>query len=200
MQLFEQKKSDGRWTRARFLRQIFSKNGLFSKILAFLESAQWAGWKNGLTFLIWWTLSFDLFLARARQLKLVKYHSLTHLRLFSMLSDAKLWHFEVITPQQYNGYPWCSPRARKRASPQANPWANRSRNLWLGPLPLKSPWAQTQFLWLALTVELKFKPEQRTTCLPWLGLLVLSFALLGKYAFKTHFASTNIWCKLECCL
>ena len=107
MQLFEQKKSDGRWTHARFLRQIFSKNGLFSKILASLESAQWAGWKNGLTFLIWWTLSFDLFLARARQLKLVKYHSLTHLRLFSMLSDAKLWHFEVITPHQYYGYPWC---------------------------------------------------------------------------------------------
>ena len=24
-----------------------------------------------------------------------------------MLSDAKLGHFEVITPQQYNGYPWC---------------------------------------------------------------------------------------------
>ena len=108
MQLFEQKKSDGRWTRARFLRQIFSKNGLFSKILAFLESAQWAGWKNGLTFLIWWTLLFDLFLARARQLKSVYYHSLTHLRLFSMLSDVKLGHFEVITPQQYNGYPWCS--------------------------------------------------------------------------------------------
>ena len=107
MQLFEQKISDCRWTRASFLRQIFSKNGLFSKILAFLESAQWAGWKNGLTFLIWWTLSFDLFLARARQLKLVKYHSLTHLRLFSMLSDAKLWHFEVITPHQYYGYPWC---------------------------------------------------------------------------------------------
>ena len=107
MQLFEQKKSDGRWTRASFLRQIFSKIELFSKILAFLESAQWAGWKNGLTFLIWWTLSFDLFLARARQLKSVYYHSLTHLRLFSMLSDVKLGHFEVITPQQYNGYPWC---------------------------------------------------------------------------------------------
>ena len=108
MQLFEQKKCDGQWTRAGFLRQIFSKNELFSKILAFFESAQWAGWKNGLTFLIWWTLSFDLFLARARQLKLVKYHSLTHLRLFSMLSDAKLWHFEVITPHQYYGYPWCT--------------------------------------------------------------------------------------------
>ena len=24
-----------------------------------------------------------------------------------MLSDVKLGHFEVITPQQYNGYPWC---------------------------------------------------------------------------------------------
>ena len=108
MQLFEQKKSDGRWTRARFLRQFFWKNELFSKILAFLESAQWASLKNGLTFLIWWTLSFDLFLAQARQLKTVNYHSLTHLRLFSMLSDAKLGHFEVITPQQYNGYPWCS--------------------------------------------------------------------------------------------
>ena len=24
-----------------------------------------------------------------------------------MLSDAKLGQFEVITPQQYNGYPWC---------------------------------------------------------------------------------------------
>ena len=23
-----------------------------------------------------------------------------------MLSDVKLGHFEVITPQQYNGYPW----------------------------------------------------------------------------------------------
>ena len=107
MQLFEQKKSDGRWTRARFLRQFFWKNELFSKILAFLESAQWASLKNGLTFLIWWTLSFDLFLAQARQLKTVNYHSLTHLRLFSMLSDAKLGHFEVITPQQYYGYPWC---------------------------------------------------------------------------------------------
>ena len=106
MQLFEQKKSDGQWTCARFLRQIFSKNELFWKILAFLESAQRASLKNGLTFLIWWTLSFDLFLARARQLKTVNYHSLTHLRLFSMLSDAKLGHFEVITPQQYNGYPW----------------------------------------------------------------------------------------------
>ena len=26
-----------------------------------------------------------------------------------MLSDAKLGQFEVITPQQYNGYPWCNP-------------------------------------------------------------------------------------------
>ena len=25
-----------------------------------------------------------------------------------MLSDAKLGHFEVITSQQYNGYPWCT--------------------------------------------------------------------------------------------
>ena len=24
-----------------------------------------------------------------------------------MLSDVELGHFEVITPQQYNGYPWC---------------------------------------------------------------------------------------------
>ena len=24
-----------------------------------------------------------------------------------MLCDVKLGHFEVITPQQYNGYPWC---------------------------------------------------------------------------------------------
>ena len=50
MQLFEEKKSNGQWTRAGFLRQFFSKNWLFSKILAFLESAQRADWKNGLIF------------------------------------------------------------------------------------------------------------------------------------------------------
>ena len=60
MQLFEEKKSDGQWTRAGFLRQFFSKNELFSKILAFLESAQWADWKNGLIFEIWSTFIFGL--------------------------------------------------------------------------------------------------------------------------------------------
>ena len=90
----------------------FSKANFFKK---------WTFFKNfgifrisSMSWLEKWSYFFDLmnfvvwpFLARARQLKSVYYHSLTHLRLFSMLSDVKLGHFEVITPQQYNGYPWC---------------------------------------------------------------------------------------------
>ena len=90
MQIFEQKKCDGQWTRAGFLRQIFSKNELFSKIFAFLKSAWWADWKNGLIFQICSTLIFGLAKLEVPNFDsfiLTKFHEQT-------LYGQKMFHFE----------------------------------------------------------------------------------------------------------
>ena len=85
-----------------FKKWTFFKNFGIFRISSMSWLEKWSYFFDLMNFVVW------PFLAQARQLKLVNYHSLTHLRLFSMLSDVKLGHFEVITPQQYFGYPWCN--------------------------------------------------------------------------------------------